>query len=900
MTGEEKRRPNPDDLLKDVTAVEMKRNRGHLRVFFGMCPGVGKTYAMLRAAHDRKKDGIDVVVGLVETHDRVDTASLLNGLEQIPRREISYKSTLLYEMDLDAILKRKPRLVLVDELPHTNSPGSRHLKRYQDVQEILASGIDVYTTLNVQHIESRSDLVYQITGIAITEKVPDSFLDSADQVELIDLSPEELLQRLHEGKVYLGERGARAANGFFKHETLIALRELALRYTAEKVDSQLRSHRVLKQIPGVWNTNERLMVAISFSPYSARLIRATRRMAYNLEAPWIALYVDTGEKLSEGDLKQLKKNISLARELGAEVVQSSEPNLVAAVKQIAHEKNVTQIVIGRPDKRFIRDFLTQGTILDQLVRETSEIDIHVIRQERVPRYRGFRFQLPRFQAGSTPYLKTFFFLSLVSGLSFYFTSWIGYRAVGFILLSAILLVGTLTTFGPILFAAAFSSFIWNYFFIPPRFTFDIKEPEDVMNVIAFFIVAFVVGYFTSRIKGQEASLTERAYSLTGLYEFTRSLASAKSTQEILQISREVLERVFKSRFEILLRESLDDLAPLNQESDRKKIDSKERALAAWSFRNAKIAGSGTDTLSSSECLSIPLRGQSDILGVVVIWPNKDLKDRPELESLRDTFISNIAMALERSLFQDKSKETEALATSEKLHQALLSSVSHELKTPLTAIIGNATALKLDAQISIDKSKTQTVDDLVDASIRLNRVVENLLDMTRISSGALKIREDIFELNDFVDSTLARYQSLLKNRPVIFVRASQDIYVKGDDKLLEHVLSNLLSNSANYSPVGSEIKIEVEVDQNKSFGLVTVTDCGPGIPEDSAERVFERFYRVPGTPTGGTGLGLSIAKALVEAMGGTIRLRNRTDQKGSLFTFSIPITTLTFNKDGLIK
>jgi two-component system, OmpR family, sensor histidine kinase KdpD len=898
MGTEDRRRPNPDDLLKGIQAVDKKSNRGHLRVFFGMCPGVGKTFSMLRAAHERLKDGVDVVVGVVETHERVETASLLQGLEQIPKREIEYKTTKLFEMDLDAILKRKPKLVLVDELAHSNVEGSRHSKRYQDVQELLVAGIDVYTTLNVQHIESRSDLVFQITGVPVQEKVPDSFLDLADQVELIDLSPEVLLQRLNEGKVYLGDRAARAADGFFKFENIIALRELALRYTAEKVDSQLRDQMILKQVPGIWNTNERLMVAVSFSPYSARLIRATRRMAYNLEAPWIALYVDTGEVLSDSDLKQLNKNLALARELGAEVIHSSEASLIDAVKRTALEKNVTQIVIGRPDKRFVRDFLTQGTILDQLVRETSEIDIHVLRQERKPRFKGLKFKFPQFKTGFIPYWYTLWFLIAVGFLSYALAPWIGYRAVGFIFLSAILFIGTIATFGPILFAASFCSFIWNFFFIPPQFTFEIKEPEDVMNVIAFFIVAFVSGYLTSRIKKQESALSERAYTSSVLYELSKSLGAAESNKDIATIARESFERVFKCEIEILLKDQSNELQHDPVGSNYRRIDPKEFAVATWSFKNQKNAGWGTETLNSSKCLSVPLKGRSEMIGVILIWPKKGEKRNPEFEFLIETFVSNTAMALEREMFEEKSKEADVLASSEKLHQALLSSVSHELKTPLTAIIGNATALKQKEQSLSERGREQALGDLIDSSERLNRVVENLLDMTRISSGALKVRDDLFELNDFADSSLSRYASVLKHHKISFQKSDQEVFVKGDDKLLEHVLSNLLSNAAYYSPRGSEIKVQVLHDE--THGKVVVTDEGSGIPQDSIDKIFERFYRVPGTPTGGTGLGLSIAKALVIAMSGTIEVQNRTDQSGSAFTFSLPRSTIRFDKDGKLN
>lgn len=886
MTTDEKRRPNPDDLLEGVKKIDEKSSRGHLRVFFGMCPGVGKTFAMLRAAREKKIENIDVVIGVVETHGRRETTALLEGFEQVQKRKIDYKSTLLEEMDLDAILLRKPKLVLVDELAHSNAPGSRHHKRFQDVQELLLAGIDVYTTLNVQHIESRADLVFQITGVPVQEKVPDSFLELADQIELIDPSPEVLLRRLSEGKVYLGERAARAAENFFKFENIIALRELALRFTAEKVDEQLRSQMVLKQVQGIWNTNERLMVAVSYSPYSARLIRAARRMAYNLEAPWIALYVDNGEELSLDDQKRLQKNLSLAKELGAEVVHTRDESISGALKRVALEKNVTQIIIGRPDKRFLRDLIAQGTILDQLVRETSEIDIHVIRQERRPKFKRIQLKLPQLKAGFFPYWFTLWFLVFVAFASYAALPLIGYRAVGFLFLAAVLVVGTIATLGPILFAASFSALVWNYFFIPPKFTFAVKEPEDLMNFFAFFVVAFVAGYLASRIKKQEKDLSERAHRASVLYEFSRKIAEANSIEQLSYQACESILQVFGFDSAILMKKAPGLLKEKPENKNIEAIDSKEFAVANWALQNKKRAGWGTETLSSSSCLAIPLLGRSGIMGVLLLWPRKITQLSLDQESLIETFSTNLAIGIERELFEKKAKETDVLESSERLHQALLSSVSHELRTPLTSIIGNATALKEIEGTKIRTNNAAILDDLIDSSERLNRVVENLLDMSRISSGALKVKSDLFEIADFVNSTLQRTKSLTKNHEVTIINDINDLYVKGDDRLLEHVLINLLANAAAYSPKGTQISIKIE--HTKTHAIVSVLDEGPGLPEEELTKVFERFYRAPGTPAGGTGLGLSIAKSLIEAQNGKVEAKNRIERSGCQFSITLPL------------
>jgi two-component system, OmpR family, sensor histidine kinase KdpD len=882
-------RPNPDDLLHGINQAEQRSQRGRLRVFFGMCPGVGKTYSMLKTAREQLEQGVDVVVGVVETHGREETHKLLEGFEIIPKRETLYRSARISEMDIDAIIKRSPMLVIVDELAHTNSPDSRHNKRYQDVEELILKGIDVYTTLNVQHIESRADLVYQITQIPVQEKVPDSFLELADQIELIDISPEVLIQRLEAGKVYLEERALQAKDHFFKLENIIALRELALRFTAEKVDEQLRSQRILKQVKGIWNTNERLMVAVSHSSFSARLIRAARRMAYNLEAPWIAVYVDTGEERTEDEDRKLAKNLSLAKELGAEVVHTTDKSVAPALQRVAQEKNVTQIVIGRPDRRLVRDFIEQGTLLDHLLKESSEIDVHVIRQDRRIKKTFFELKLPQLKSGFFPFWFTFWFIVFVTFVSYAFLPWIGYRAVGFIYLASVLAVGSISQFGPILFAAALSSIVWNYFFIPPQFTFAIKEPEDLMNFVALFVVAFVSGYLTSRIKKQEKILEERARKSDLLYEFGKRINEATKIQDIANTACKTIDYFFSFESAIYLKRSTGVLMeqPLNQGSQN--LTSKDMAVASWSLQNKKRAGWGTDTLGSSSCVSIPLTGKSGMIGVLIIWPYEIKSLTLEQENLIETICSHLAIALEREHFESKAKEASILEKSEILHQALLNSVSHELRTPLTAIVGNTSALALEKNVLNAELRQSILLELSDAADRLNKVVENLLDMSRISSGTLKVNSELFDLNDFVRSTIQRHKQLIKNHKLKLELSEQEIIVSGDDKLLEHVLTNIIINACNYSPFNSTITIQVKKDLNK--GLVSVIDEGAGLPYDSFDKVFERFYRVPGTPAGGTGLGLSIAKALVQAHNGEIYAQNREPLNGSIFTFSLPLKTI---------
>lgn len=880
-------RPNPDELLAGIQKAQHRTSRGKLKVFFGMSPGVGKTFSMLRAAQEKQAAGVRVMVGLVETHRRAETEKLVTGLEVIPRRKVEYRGAVLEELDLDRALELKPDLILVDELAHTNAPGSRHPKRYQDVKDLLFAGIDVYTTMNVQHVESRAEIVYQIAGVPVRETVPDSFLEYADQIELVDLSPEELIRRLKDGKVYLGDRADRAAENFFREEKLIALRELALRFTAEIVDDQLRDHMQAKRILGPWNTNERLMVAVSHSPFSARLLRSTRRMAYSLEAPWVALYVDTGVELAPEDHEMLTKNLNLARELGAEVIMTKEREVSEALKRVAAERNVTQIVMGRPDRRFFRDLFGKGSVLNQLVNETSEVDIHVIRQKRKPIYRAFRLRLPRLSSPWAVYSKTVFYI-LGLGLAGYpFREYVGYRAIGFGFLLGILPISTVSGLGPTLLGAALSALIWDFFFIPPQFTLSIRETEDVMMILAYFSVATVAGFLAARIKRQRRDLLLRERRANVLYEFGRNLADATSETEIATRAAASMEAVVPSLVLILKADSEGALSgqPLNPVSF--VIPEKDVAVATWAYSNQKKAGWRTDTLTSSPCLCIPLRGRSGMVGVLILYPKEDRSLSLDQENLIETIAAHLATALERELLEMASRRAEIFEKSEKLHQALLNSVSHELRTPLTAILGSATALKELPEGSGGAAvRAKLLEDVIASSERLNHTVENLLDMSRISSGVLQLNEQMFELNDFLRSATQRTSKQIAAHPLQLELSEENLFIQGDEKLLEHVLQNLIGNAAQYSSDGAPITLRSR--RNQSYAEFTVQDEGRGLPKGDEQRVFERFYRAPGSPPGGVGLGLSITQAIVEAHGGAVFAANRTDRTGAVLTVILPL------------
>jgi len=878
-------RPNPVELLQAVQKIESDEGRGRLRVFLGMCPGVGKTYAMLRAAKEQQLRGISVLVGVAESHGRKETEELLSGMTILPKREIEYKGSNLKEMDLDLILNEHPHLVVVDELAHTNVPGCRHSKRYQDVEEILEAGIDVYTTLNIQHIESRNDQVAQITGVSVHETVPDSFLEKAEQIEMIDLSPGELLQRLKEGKVYLGEGAERAAQNFFKEEHLAALRELALRFTAEKVDQDLRDQMTIKGIEGPWHVNERLLVAVSHSPYAGRLIRATRRMAYNLEAPWVALYVDTGELLNAQDQAMLQKNLNLARRLGAEIITVADTTLSHAIQRICEDKNVTQIVMGRPDQRFFRDLFARGTLLDQLVRTTSKIDVHVIRAERKPKHTGFHFKWPNFSSGFIAYYNTAWFLVGVSFLCYALLPYVGYRAMGSVFLLAILVVAVLSSRGPIFFAAVVSALVWDYFFIPPQFTFVIRSYEDFMMLTSFFLAALAGGLLATRIRRQESILQGREERTRNLYELGRNLSEAKDISQILTILTSTITKQFGGESSALLTDGEGGLS--KKEGVYPSIEDKDFAVANWVFENGKPAGWSTDTLAGSKCLCLPMKGNLGAVGVLIFYPDRKQKELTvDQENFLETVIGQVSIAVERLKFIEAAQNAKVYEASEKLHQTLINSVSHELRTPITTIIGTSTALKDKVTCLDDRARESLTDELIRSGHRLDRVVENLLDVSRLEKGTLQLKKEWFDVHDLIKTAQTDLKDELQERKFEIQDGGTSVLLEGDFRLLEHALSNLILNAIRYSD--SKAAIEVEVVKDSENINILVKDHGAGIPKGKEEQLFEKFFRLPGTPAGGLGLGLMIVRSIIELHSGKVIARNRDDAQGAVFEIKFPV------------
>lgn len=885
----EEHRLDPNALLKTIDELEKRRHEGRLRIFLGMSAGVGKTYAMLRAAHQRLKEGVNVTVGFVETHGRPETSALTEGLPHIDRKKIHYRGVDLEELDIDTILLKKPELVIIDELPHTNVAGSRHEKRYQDVLEILEAGIDVYTAFNVQHLESRKDAVEAITGIAIRETVPDSILERATLVELVDIAPSELLKRLNEGKVYLGDKAERAAQNFFKEDKLTALREIALRMTAERVDQDLQKLVSVRSAGSPWQTNERLLVAISHSPYSEKLIRATRRLAYNLEAPWIAVHVDTGISLTDTDQAQLVKNLNLARELKAEVITTTEVDVPSAVRRICRQKNVTQVVVGRPTRRWFRDLLEKGNLLEGLIHESLDVDVHVIRQEGMALNRPSLIDELSYYSSKTGPAKYWYTLVSILAVTFFgyiIESFVGYRAVGFIFLLAVVILSTFGSIGAVILAASLSTFIWNYFFIPPKFTFFIGNTEDVLMCVAFFVVALITGFLTNRLKYHERIIREREERTNILYEILQDIAAATEKSEFLSKVTQRVGSMLDADCGVLLKSptgilEFDELKPYHVD-----LEVKDCAVAQWCFDNSKAAGWSTETLSESVALFLPLRGPSEIVGVFIFKPKRRLRKLDlEKENLLLSIVRQLGVSIQRHFLSRRLAESQRLKDSEKLHQTLLNSISHEMRTPLTAILGAASALEQEATAK-DLAQVKTVAaGLNEAADRLNRVIENLLDMSRLNSGVLSLKLEWHDCNDLLGVVVKKLEKPLSGHKLKVQFLDDIVLLKIDYRLMEHALANIVLNAAIYTPAASQINIKLEKLKDE-FNII-IEDDGPGIPEEALNKVFDKFYRVPGSPTGGTGLGLSIVKSIVELHQGSIQVNNVVPH-GARFIISLPL------------
>ncbi len=881
-------RADPDELLRQVAAEERRTRRGKLVIFFGSAPGVGKTYAMLEAARSERDLKRDVVIGVVETHGRYDTGALVIGLEMLPRRRVDHRGVVVEEFDLDAALARKPGLILIDELAHTNAPGSRHAKRWQDVEELLDAGIDVYATLNVQHIESLNDVVAQVTGVVVRETVPDRVLEEATEVRLIDLPPDELIERLEAGKVYVPDQAQRAIESFFRKGNLIALRELALRSTAERVDAQMRLYKTTHGIQRVWATAERILVCVSPSPSSARLVRAARRMAASLHASCIAAYVETPASLrmSDTDRTRLASNLRLAEQLGAEAVTLKGESAAQETVGYARARNVTKIVLGKPTHPRWRDFVSRS-FLDEIVRSSGDIDVYVISGDDASAATPGEGKGPRQVIHPRAYLASVATVVVATGIAWAFFGIRQLADVVMVYLLGIIVVSMRFGYGPSLCAAVLSVLLLDFFFVPPYFSFAVSDLQHIVMFIVMFLVAVVVSNLTRRVRLQADAARFRERRTASLYNMSRELAATRATPNLASVAAQHVHDVFEAKVAIMLGSAAGSLENVATGDKSFSPDEKDRGVVEWVFSHGKVAGLGTDTLPSARALYIPLRGAQGVVGALGVMPSDPGRfNDVEQRALIDVFANQIGSALERAQLAEQTQRAHLQIEAERLRNSLLSSVSHDLRTPLSVITGSASALLESESALTPAARRDLIETVHEEAQRLNRLVRNLLDMTRLESGAVKVTKEWQEIEGVVGAVLSRLDDQLGGRKVDVHLPPNLPLVPIDGVLVEQVFINLLENAVKYTPKGSPIDISAHAEENSL--VVEVADRGPGIPEELVDKIFEKFYRLPRErTTGGAGLGLAICRGIVEAHGGRIWANNR-EGGGAVFRFTLPI------------
>ncbi len=877
-------RPDPDALLARVTAEAQREARTRFKIFFGFAPGVGKTYRMLQVARDLVAEGVDVVVGAIETHGRYDTAGLMLGLEVLPRRQLPYRGRVLEEFDLDAALARHPKILLLDELAHTNASGSRHAKRWQDVLELLDAGIEVYTTVNVQHVESLNDVVAQITHVQVRETVPDSILERADEIELVDVAPEELLERLREGKVYLPEQAERAREHFFKRGNLLALRELALRRMAERVDADVLAWRQEHGVEAPWRTTERVLVCVGPAPDSARLVRAARRIAAGLRAPWVAASVQAAGRPPPGDedRERLESHLRLAESLGAEVVRLTGVRVSDAVLEFARRRNVTRIVLGKPRHPRWRD-LVFGSLVDQVIRGSGDIEVNVIsgepeaeRERREPR--------PVPAATGRDYLRAAAVIAATTALARGAKALVDLPDVEMLFLLGVMIAAAITRRGAALFAAALAVAAYDFFFVPPSLTFEVADARYVLTFAMMFGVSVVISTLTLRLREERQAAVARERRTAALLALSRELGGALDEQGVATVSARTISEAFGAPAVFLRARSRDELVPLAAHPGETALGTSEVAVARWAHDHAQAAGRGTDTLPGETVLCVPLRSWAEVVAVLVLRPSSERGLGAEQRTLLDAFARQAALALDRVRLAEEARQAALRAKTEELRSGLLSAVSHDLRTPLAAITGAGTMLREDAALD-PALRRDLVETVCEEAERLERLVSNLLDMTRLDSGTVEPKREWVPLVEVIGGALTRLERRLAGRKVTTAIPEDVPLLSIDPVLVEQLFLNLLENAAKYTPPGSDI--DVRAAREGGTLVVDVADRGPGLPAGDEERVFERFHRGEHAGVRGVGLGLPIARAIAQAHGGRLAAANRPGG-GAVFRLTLPL------------
>jgi two-component system sensor histidine kinase KdpD len=885
------KRPSPDALLEAARREESRV--GRLRIFVGAAPGVGKTYEMLQTAVARKKDGYDVVIGVVETHGRKETETLVTGLELVPRRRIEYKGQWLEEMDLDAILARHPQIVLVDELAHTNAPGSQHPKRYLDVQDLLDAGIDVYTTVNIQHIESLNDVVAQITHVRVRETVPDSVFDRADAVKLVDVTPDDLIQRLKEGKVYVPKQAERALEHFFSPTNLTALREMALRRTAERVDEQLLKQMQEHAIEGPLAAGERILVCVSEDPRASGLVRYAKRLADRLHGPWTAIYIESqrSAQLTDQQRDRIAETLRLSQTLGGDTVTipGGHRHIAEDVIEYAQANNITQIIIGKSTRSRVFEMIN-GSVVHDLVRKAGNISVHVIAGEDAPEERGAK-QAPSGAATTIDiigYGAACAAVAVAAIVGKFLEPAVGLESVDLLFLTAIVGVAVRFGLGPSILASVIASLSYNFFFMAPLFTFTIADPRNVAAFAFFLLMAIVVSNVAARARVLAVNAIVRARTTESLYVFSRKLAGIGTLDDVLWATAYQTALMLKVRVVLLLPEG-DTIAVKAGYPPEDELDVADLAAAKWAWLHDQPAGRGSDTLPGAKRLFLPMRTGRGSVGMIGIDADKPgALFTPDERRLLDALIDQAALAIERINLVDDMDRVQRTAEAERLRSALLTSLSHDLRTPLAAVIGTATTLRdLSPKLTHDE-RAELIANIVDEGERLNRFIANLLDMTKLESGAVVAKTALHDVGEVVGAVLRRTSKMLSHHRVELELETDLPMLSLDPVLFEQALFNLLDNAAKYAPPNTSILISAKRDG--AAVALQVFDEGDGIAPDDVEHIFDKFYRAQKVDRvrAGTGLGLAISRGFVEAMQGTISAANRADRAGAVFTIRLPI------------
>ncbi|MBV9191518.1 MAG: sensor histidine kinase KdpD [Betaproteobacteria bacterium] len=895
-------RPDPDALLARVQREEAKARRGRLTIFFGATAGVGKTFTMLQAAHDRKRKGADVVVGYVEPHGRAETEALLDGLERLPYLQPVYRGRTLRDFDLDAALARKPEMLLVDELAHSNpveaEPKPRHAKRWQDVEELLTAGIDVYTTVNVQHIESLNDTVAGVTGVRMQETVPDSVFENADEVVLIDTPPDELLERLQAGKVYIPEQAKNAIENFFRKGNLIALREMALRSTADRVDKAMREYRDVKGIRATWAAGERLMVALGPDEQGERLIRATKRLANALHAEWIAVYVETPDLLRLRDDKRNERIalLRLAESLGAETVTLSGRSAGEALAEYARERNVTRVVIGRP-RRALWQRLFRPSTYGELLAKTEGIDVHVVGgADEAAALRSPFLARTRAYLGAPPpsgkirwpgYAWAIAATAICTVAGLWMSPQFELTNIAMVYLLAVALISARYGRGPAVTASILAVASFDFFFVPPLMTFAVSDVQYLITFAIMLVVALLIANLniSVRLQANVAGHRERRTAL--LYAMTRELAGTRGQEAMARVAVRHVSEVFDGQVVVLLPDGDRRLHYPRGESLPASLRGADLAVAQWVQDHGEPAGFGTDTLPAAGAVYLPLKGSQATLGVVGVLPaNPRRVLLPEQFHLLETFAGQIAIALERATLAEQAQSAQVQAETEGLRNALLASISHDLRTPLAVIAGASSSLAERGERLTPEERKALAHSVYEQSRQMGELVGNVLEMTRLEAGAIALNRDWHAIGEIVGAVLRRLEERLGSHPVEVDLPMKLPLVRVDAALIEQVLVNLLENAIKYTP--ADTRIALRADRREDSLVISVEDSGPGLPQGEPEQLFAKFHRGSTEGSiGGVGLGLAICRAIVHLHGGKIWAERR-HERGAAFRFTLPL------------